>query len=58
MRDFDFRRHGHAMVDWIADYLEGIERLPVQSSVAPGWVRAQLPTQPPETGEPWDAIVA
>lgn len=55
---FDFRKHGHAMVDWIADYLEGIERHPVQSPVAPGWVRAQLPSAPPERGEPWEAIAA
>jgi hypothetical protein len=37
---FDFRKHGHAMVEWIADYLEGIERHPVQSTVEPGWVRS------------------
>ena len=55
---FDFRKHGHAMVDWIADYLENLERLPVKPDVAPGWVRAQLPPSPPEHGEPWAAIVA
>ena len=55
---FDFRKHGHAMVDWIADYLEGIERHPVQPAVAPGWVRAQLPAAPPERGEPWERIAA
>ena len=55
---FDFRRHGHAMVDWIADYMEGIERFPVASQVPPGWVRAQLPDAPPEHGEPWDRVMA
>ena len=55
---FDFRKHGHAMVDWIADYLEGIERLPVQPAVEPGWVRAQLPRSPPDAGEPWERIAA
>ena len=54
---FDFRRHGHAMVDWIADYLERVERLPVESQVEPGWVRSQLPPSPPAHGEPWDAVV-
>ena len=28
----DFRKHGHALIDWIADYLESIERLPVAST--------------------------
>ncbi|MFM8785086.1 MAG: pyridoxal-dependent decarboxylase [Phycisphaerales bacterium] len=55
---FDFRKHGHAMVDWIADYLDRVERFPVQSTVAPGWVRSQLPAHPPEHGEPWDRIAA
>jgi len=55
---FDFRKHGHAMVEWIADYLEGIERHPVQSTVEPGWVRSQLPAAPPVDGEPWDAVMA
>ena len=55
---FDFRKHGHAMVDWIADYLEGLERLPVQPAVEPGWVRSQLPPSAPTHGEPWHAIAA
>ncbi|MFO0784632.1 MAG: pyridoxal-dependent decarboxylase [Phycisphaerales bacterium] len=54
----EFRRHGHAMVDWIAEYLRTVEERPVRSNVAPGWVRAQLPTEPPQTGEPWEAIAA
>ena len=32
----EFRRHGHALIDWIADYLERIERSPVQPDVEPG----------------------
>jgi aromatic-L-amino-acid decarboxylase len=58
LRPFDLRRHGHAMVDWIADYLERVESLPVQPRVEPGWVRAQLPGQPPAAGEPWEAVQA
>lgn len=54
----EFRRHGYAMVDWIAAYLDGVERLPVQSPVAPGEVRAQLPAHPPEHGEPFAAMMA
>ena len=29
----DLRRHGHELVDWIADYLDRVETLPVGSRV-------------------------
>jgi aromatic-L-amino-acid/L-tryptophan decarboxylase len=54
----EFRRHGHAMIDWIADYLDGIEQYPVLAQVQPGEVRAQLPAHPPHTGEPFEAMMA
>ncbi len=43
-----FRRHGRQVVDWIADYWEGIESLPVQSRAAAGELRKLLPAHPPE----------
>ncbi|HDZ89054.1 MAG TPA: aspartate aminotransferase family protein, partial [Deltaproteobacteria bacterium] len=36
----DFRRCGRAVVDWIADYYEKVESLPVLSRVEPGQIRA------------------
>ena len=54
----DFRRHGHALVEWIADYLAGAERYPVLPRVAPGELRRALPAAAPEQGEPFDAIFA
>ncbi len=54
----EFRRHGHEVVDWIADYWTRLPGLPVRSPVAPGDVRALLPDAPPEHGEPVSAIVA
>src|SRR5688572_12156034 len=54
----DFRRHGHALVDWIAEYLAGAERYPVLPRVAPGDVRRALPAAAPEHGEPFEAIFA
>ncbi|HEV2549557.1 MAG TPA: pyridoxal-dependent decarboxylase [Stellaceae bacterium] len=47
----EFRRHGHAVVDWIADYYSRIESFPVLSRAAPGEVRASLPPDPPAKGE-------
>ncbi len=54
----EFRRDGHAMVDWVADYLSSVDRYPVLSQAAPGWVRAQLPQAAPQAGEPFSAILA
>src|SRR5437879_9872391 len=54
----DFRRYGHEIVDWIADYFEKIDELPVLAQIEPGDLRAQLPTSPPEKGEPMEAILA
>jgi aromatic-L-amino-acid/L-tryptophan decarboxylase len=53
----DFRRHGHAMVDWIADYYSRIESFPVLSRVQPGEIRSHLPQGPPQQGEPFDRIL-
>jgi aromatic-L-amino-acid decarboxylase len=53
----DFRRHGHAVVDWIADYYARLESFPVLSRVEPGQIRAALPPSPPAKGEPFDAIL-
>ncbi len=54
----EFRRHGHALIDWIADYRASLDQRPVMARSAPGDVRALLPTCPPLQAEPFDAIVA
>ena len=54
----DFRRHGHALVDWIAGYFERLEDFPVLSNNAPGDLKSSLPTSAPETGEDFAAIFA
>ena len=54
----EFRRHGRAVVDWIADYYERIESYPVLSQVQPGEIRAGLPAQAPLHGEPFEAMLA
>ncbi len=52
-----FRRYGHAVIDWIADYQARVESFPVLSQVKPGEIRAALPAQPPAQGEPFDALL-
>jgi aromatic-L-amino-acid decarboxylase len=57
MQPNEFRRHGHAVVDWIADYLENPEQWPVLPDVRPGELRSSLPQSPPERGESMDAVL-
>jgi aromatic-L-amino-acid decarboxylase len=58
MKADDFRRLGHVLIDWIADYFEKIEDLPVLAAIEPGDLKAKLPTVPPAHGEPMEEIVA
>jgi aromatic-L-amino-acid/L-tryptophan decarboxylase len=58
MHSEDFRRYGHQVVDWIADYLSHPERYPVLSQNQPGDVKAALPTAAPERGEAMEAMLA
>ena len=53
----EFRRLGHQVVDWVADYRERVARLPVMSQSAPGAIKAQLPASPPATPEAFEAIL-
>lgn len=54
----EFRAAAHELVDWIADYRSSVPDLPVRSEVAPGWVREQLSSPPPETPQDLDAVIA
>jgi aromatic-L-amino-acid decarboxylase len=54
----DFRQHGHALIDWIADYLEGVEQHPVSGLVQPGDIRASLPEHPPTEPEPFEQVMS
>ncbi|MCA1614278.1 MAG: amino acid decarboxylase [Acidobacteria bacterium] len=54
----EFRRHGRALVDWIADYFERVEEFPVLAQIEPGDLVSQLPAAPPAGGEPMSDILA
>jgi aromatic-L-amino-acid/L-tryptophan decarboxylase len=54
----EFRRAGHDVVDWIADYLAGIRDFPVMTSQKPGGLVDALPASAPEKGESMDRILA
>ncbi len=53
-----FRRHGHQLVDWLAEYLADPERYPVLSRVAPGAIKHELPSSPPAEPEEMSQILA
>jgi aromatic-L-amino-acid/L-tryptophan decarboxylase len=56
MNPEEFRKIGHQLIDWIADYRARVADLPVRSRVEPGGVRAQLPSIPPVQPEPFEGI--
>jgi aromatic-L-amino-acid decarboxylase len=54
----EFRRLGHELVEWIADYRERIAEFPVMSPARPGEIAARLPAAPPATAQGLDGIAA
>ena len=46
-----FRHNAHQFVDWMADYLEQVENLPVKSLAKPGEIFEQIPGNPPAETE-------
>jgi aromatic-L-amino-acid decarboxylase len=54
----EFRAYGHQVVDWIADYRATVASQPVMARVQPGAIKAALPDSPPQTAEPFSAILA
>jgi len=53
----DFRRIGHEVIDWIADYRAGVAARPVSCDAEPGALLRQLPTSPPTAPEGFDAVL-
>ena len=52
----EFRKAGHEIIDWIADYLAEPRKRAVMTDIVPGQLVDQLPAQAPEQGEPFEAI--
>ncbi|RJR27270.1 MAG: aspartate aminotransferase family protein [Desulfobacteraceae bacterium] len=51
------RKYGHEIVDWVADYLEGLEKFPVLPPVQPGEILAKLSLSPPQVSEGMERIL-
>jgi aromatic-L-amino-acid/L-tryptophan decarboxylase len=53
----EFRRYGHRLIDWLADYHESLADRPVMAKTRPGEVRDSLPVAPPNEPESFDAAI-
>ena len=53
----DFRKAGHRLIDWIADYRASVDSRPVLAQTEPGAIKAKLPASPPAQPESFDDIV-
>ncbi|HLM00539.1 MAG TPA: pyridoxal-dependent decarboxylase [Pyrinomonadaceae bacterium] len=53
----DFRRFGHEIVDWIADYFDRLEDFPVLSQNQPNDLKNALPRSAPARGEDFAEVL-
>ena len=58
MTSDQFRAYGKELIDWIADYWDGVDERPILPAVSPGQIRSMLPANAPETGETFDEIIS
>ena len=57
MTSQEFRESGKHLIDWLADYYQQVETLPVLAQVKPGEIRASLPAEPPQAGVDMQEII-
>jgi aromatic-L-amino-acid decarboxylase len=53
----EFRQYAHKLVDWMAGYMENVEKYPVKSSVKPGEIFDRIPADPPEKAESFSRFI-
>ncbi len=53
----EFRRVGHELVDWIADYRGTVHERPVMARSTPGEIKTSLPSAPPVEPESFDEML-
>lgn len=57
MNTDEFRKRGHELIDWIANYRAGVADRPVMAQTAPGHIRRALPASPPDAPESFDDVL-
>ncbi len=58
MHPDEFRRHAHALIDWVIDYRESLTERPVTSGRRPGDILDQLPEHPPAEPDGFAALLS
>ena len=53
----EFRIAGHQLIDWISDYRQRVDQMPVRAQVAPGEVKNKLSQPAPDAPETFDAVM-
>lgn len=53
----EFRKHAHELVEWMAGYMENVEKYPVRSAVSPGDILSKIPEKPPQQAESFDSLM-
>lgn len=56
MNSQEFKKIGYEFIDWMADYLDEVENLPVKPDLEPGDIFKLLPDSAPDEGEPISEI--
>jgi len=57
MTSDEFRKHAHELVDWMATYMDEVEKYPVKSSVKPGEIFTKLSDDPPVKAESFESFM-
>ena len=53
----EFRRHGYALIDWLANYMETVGERQVMPDVEPGDIAASIPATAPEKPERFEDLI-
>ena len=53
----EFRERGRELIDYVANYLDTIEKRRVTPNIEPGYLKELIPTEAPENPEPWNDIM-
>ncbi len=57
MTSDEFRKHAHELVDWMARYMDEVEKYPVKSTVTPGEIFNKIPDDPPIKPESFESFM-
>ena len=58
MTSQEFRKAGHQVVNWMADYMDQVSQYPVKPDIRPGDIKKQFPQKAPLEGENFDGLFA